>query len=185
MRRSRCYVRHKMPSPVISNGNVIWEMNMGSVRPGGSYPTWFCNKLSYREGSAYDLNTSYIMIRYGEVVLNRAEAYAHLGGNDDKALADVNIIRQRAGLSGTALMSTANMAGRGYPTALDAVLDERKMELFLEGFRLIDLVRNGKDIDRRYPSYTKYEVIDHNDLRIQYQIPVDETAVSGIPINPR
>ncbi len=182
---TRCYVRHKMPSPIISDGNVVWAINMGSVRPGGNYPTWFCNKLSYREGSAYDLNTSYIMIRYGEVLLNRAEAYAHLGGNDDKALADVNTIRQRAGLSGTALMTTANMAGRGYPTALDAVLDERKMELFLEGFRLTDLVRNGRDIDRRYPSYTKYEVISHNDLRVQYQIPVDETAVSGIPINPR
>ena len=181
---TRCYVRNKMPSPVISEGNVIWEINMGSVRPGG-YPTWFCNKLSYREGSAYDLNASYIMVRYGEVVLNRAEAYAHLGGNDDKALADVNVIRQRAGLSGTALMTTANMAGRGYPTAVDAVLDERKMELFLEGFRVVDLVRNGKDIDRRFPSRTKCEVISHTDPRIQYQIPVDETAVSGIPINDR
>lgn len=180
---TRCYVRHKMPSPVISEGNVIWEINMGSVRPGG-YPTWFCNKLSNREGSAYDLNASYIMLRYGEVILNRAEAYAHIGGKDAQALADVNVIRQRAGLSGDALMTTANIAGRGYPTALDCVLDERRMELFLEGFRVIDLVRNERDIDRRYPSRTKNEIIPYTDLRIQYQIPVDESSVSGIPINP-
>lgn len=180
---TRCYVRHKMPSPVISEGNVIWEINMGSVRPGG-YPTWFCNKLSNREGSAYDLNASYIMLRYGEVILNRAEAYAHIGGKDAQALADVNVIRQRAGLSGDALMTTANIAGRGYPTALDCVLDERRMELFLEGFRVIDLVRNERNIDRRYPSRTKNEIIPYTDLRIQYQIPVDESSVSGIPINP-
>ena len=181
---TRCYVRHQMPTPKISDGSVIWETNMASVRPGG-YPTWFCNKLSIREGSAYPLNASYIMIRYGEVVLNRAEAYAHLGGKDTEALADVNVIRQRAGLSGTALMTTGNIAGRGYPTVLDCVLDERRQELFLEGFRLIDLVRNNRDIDRRYPSRTKNEVIPYTDLRIQYQIPVDESSVSGIPINPR
>lgn len=181
---TRCYVRHKMPTPLItSSGSIIWEQNMESVRPGG-YPTWFCNKLSVREGSAYELNTSYIMIRYAEVLLNRAEAYAHLG-KDAQALADVNIIRKRAGLTGNAQMTAANMAGRGYATSVDAVLDERRLELYYEGFRTIDLIRNGKDIDRRYPSRTATEVISYNDPRIQYQIPIDETSVSGIPINVR
>lgn len=181
---TRCYVRHKMPTPLItSTGSVIWEQNMGSVRPGG-YPTWFCNKLSIREGSAYELNASYIMVRYSEALLNRAEAYAHLG-KDTEALADVNIIRTRAGLSGNALMTTANMKGRGYATAVDCVLDERRLEFFYEGFRVIDLVRNGKDIDRRYPSRTLTEVISYTNPKIQYQIPVDETSVSGIPINER
>ena len=181
---TRCYVRHKMPTPTItSTGSVIWENNMSSVRPGG-YPTWFCNKLSVREGSAYELNTSYIMIRCGEVVLNRAEAYAHLG-KDAEALADVNVVRKRAGLSGNALMSAGNMAARGYKNSVDCVLDERRMELFYEGFRVIDLVRNSKDIDRRYPSRTATEVIPYTSGKIQYQIPVDETSVSGIPINDR
>ena len=181
---TRCYVRHKMPTPQISGSAVIWEANMASVRPGG-YPTWFCNKLSIREGSAYELNTSYIMIRYSEAILNRAEAYAHLGGKDTEALADVNIIRQRAGLTGNALMTTSNMVARGYPTAVEAVLDERRLEFFYEGFRVIDLIRNGKDIDRRYPSRTLTEVISHTNPKIQYQIPIDETSVSGIPINVR
>ena len=181
---TRCYVRHKMPTPLItSSGSIIWEQNMESVRPGG-YPTWFCNKLSVREGSAYDLNTSYIMIRYAEVILNRAEAYAHLG-KDNEALADVNVVRKRAGLTGNAQMTTSNMAARGYKNSVDAVLDERRLELYYEGFRVIDLIRNGKDIDRRYPSRTATEVISYNDPRIQFQIPIDETSVSGIPINVR
>ena len=181
---TRCYVRHKMPTPTITNsGSVIWENNMSSVRPGG-YPTWFCNKLSIREGSAYELNTSYIMIRYSEAILNRAEAYAHLGKSTE-ALSDVNIIRKRAGLDGNALLTTSNMAARGYADPVDAVLDERRLEFFYEGFRVIDLIRNGKDIDRRYPSRTVTEVISHTDPRIQYQIPIDETSVSGIPINVR
>ena len=180
---TRCYVRHKMPTPVISGANVTWEANMASVRPGG-YPTWFCNKLSLRDGSAYELNTSYIMIRSAEVVLNRAEAYAHLG-KDKEALDDVNVIRTRAGLTGDAQMTTGNMAARGYAKSLDAVLDERRLELFYEGFRVIDLIRNGKDIDRRYPSRTATEVISYTNPKIQYQIPIDETSVSGIPINER
>ncbi len=181
---TRCYVRHKMPTPqVLKSGSVIWEQNLFSVRPGG-FPTWFCNKLSMREGSAYDLNTSYIMIRYSEVILNRAEAYAHLG-QTDKAIADVNVMRTRAGLSGNALMTAANIAGRGYADPVDMVLDERRLEFFYEGFRTIDLIRNKKNIDRRFPSRTKTEVIPYDSPKIQYQIPLDETSVSGIPTNER
>ena len=180
---TRCYVRHKMPTPIIDDaGNAVFEANMASVRPGG-YPTWFCNKFSKRDGSAYELNASYVLIRYAEVILNRAEAYAH--NNDPKAIDDVNVIRTRAGLTGAAQMTAANMAGRGYANLVDMVLDERRMELFYEGYRAIDLIRNKKDIDRRYPSRTAMEVIPYNSPKIQYQIPIDETSVSGIPTNER
>ena len=180
---TRCYVRHKMPTPLLDdNGNPVFEANMASVRPGG-YPTWFCNKFSVRDGSAYELNSSYLMIRYAEVILNRAEAYAHL--NNAKAIDDVNVIRTRAGLTGAAQMTAGNMAGRGYSNLVDMVLDERRMELFYEGFRVIDLIRNQKDIDRRFPSKTIAEVIPYTSPKIQYQIPIDETSVSGIPTNER
>ena len=82
-------------------------------------------------------------------------------------------------------MTTANMARRGYPTSLDCVLDERRLELYYEGFRVLDLVRNQRNIDRRYPSRAVCEVISYTDPRIQYQIPIDETSVSGIPTNER
>ena len=182
---TRCYVRHKMPTPIMVQDETTkewsaqFEANLASVRPGG-YPTWFCNKFSVRKGSAYDLNASYILIRYAEVILNRAEAYAHL--NDAKAIDNVNVIRARAGIPA---MSDANMAGQGYSNYIDMVLDERRMELFYEGHRIYDLMRNQKDIDRRFPSRTKNEVIPYDSPKIQYQIPIDETSVSGIPSNPR
>lgn len=182
--KTRCYVRKVMPTPQItSKGSVIWEQNGCSIRPGG-YPTWFCEKFSHQEGISIPLTTSMIMLRYGEVVLNRAEAYAHMG-KDAEALADINVVRTRAGLTGDAQMTLTNMAGRGYATSLDAVLDERRLELYYEGFRVMDLVRNQKDIDRRYPSRTVCEVIPYTNPKIQYQIPVDETSVSGIPTNDR
>ena len=183
--KTRCHVRKVMPTPSISGtGAVIWENNGMSIRPGG-YPTWFCEKFSHQVGCTFPLSSSYIMLRYAEVILNRAEAYAHLGGKDNEAIADINIVRARAGLTGDAQMSAANIAKRGYPTALDAVLDERRLELYYEGFRVMDLLRNKRDIDRRFPSRTVCEVIPYTNPKIQYQIPLDETSVSGIPENDR
>ena len=182
--KTRCYVREVMPTPQITKtGSVIWENNGLSIRPGG-YPTWFCEKFSHQAGCTYPLSSSMIMLRYGEVVLNRAEAYAHLG-KQAEALADINVVRTRAGLTGDAQMTAANMARRGYSDVLDAVLDERRLELYYEGFRVLDLVRNKRNIDRRFPSRAVCEVISYTDPRIQYMIPVDETSVSGIPNNER
>ncbi len=181
---TRCYVRKVMPTPqIMKSGAVIWAQNGYSIRPGG-YPTWFCEKFSHQTGSTFPLTASIIMLRYGEVILNRAEAYAHLDKTSE-ALADINVIRTRAGLSGDALMTSGNLARRGYPTVLDAVLDERRLELYYEGFRILDLLRNKRDIDRRFPSRTVSEVIPYTDPRIQYQIPTSETSVSGITANPR
>ena len=181
---TRCYIREVMPTPTItSSGVVIWENNGLSIRPGG-YPTWFSEKFSHQQGCSFPLTTSLIMLRFGEVVLNRAEAHAHLG-NDDAALADINAIRTRAGLTGNALITKANMAARGYEDVIDAVLDERRMELYYEGFRVLDLVRNGKNIDRRFPSRAEAVEIPYDDTRIQYQIPIDESSITGIPKNER
>ncbi len=181
---TRCYVRKVMPTPqILKSGGIIWEQNGYSIRPGG-YPTWFCNKFSHQEGCAFPLTASIIMLRYGEVVLNRAEAYAHLH-NTEKALADINVIRTRAGLEGDALMTTGNLARRGYPDVLDAVLDERRLELFYEGFRITDLLRNERDIDRRFPSRTVCEIIPYTSPKIQYQIPTSETSISNITPNDR
>ncbi|MBR5906486.1 MAG: RagB/SusD family nutrient uptake outer membrane protein [Bacteroidales bacterium] len=181
---TRCYVRNVMPTPAIAaNGNVSWTTTGLSIREGG-YPTWFCEKFSHQTNISFPLSSSMIMLRYGEVVLNRAEAYAHLGKTAE-ALADINVVRTRAGLTGDAQMTSANMARRGYPDVIDAVLDERRLELYYEGFRVMDLLRNKKDIDRRYPSRATCEVIPYTNPYIQYQIPVDETSVSGIPANDR
>lgn len=78
-----------------------------------------------------------MILRLAEMYLIRAEAAAHLN-NLTQALADVDIIRARAGLTA----STANPASQA--AVLDAVMHERQVELFCEwGNRWYDLKRTG------------------------------------------
>lgn len=187
---TRCYVRNVMPTATVAVDKdgvpyPIWDGSGCSIRgAGGQFLCWFSEKFSHQTGITYPISSSFIMMRYAEVILNRAEAYAHKG-ETEKALADVNVVRTRAGLTGTAQMTAANLAGRGYSDLLDAVLDERRMEFYYEGLRLQDLIRNKKDIDRRFLNFAKAELIPYDYPYIQYQIPLDETNVSGIAPNVR
>ena len=191
-KNTRCYVRRVIPATAAvtldekNNPKAVWDGSGGSIRgAGGQFLCWFSEKFSHQTGITYPISSSFIMLRYAEVILNRAEAYAHKGRNDDKAIADVNVIRTRAGLTGAAQMSSANMAGRGYASAVDMVLDERRMEFYYEGLRLQDLLRNKKDIDRNFLNFIKAETIPYNSLKVQYPIPQDEVQVSGILPNER
>ena len=143
-----------------------------------TFPKYYVTKFSYQNNNP--MLSSPVMIRWGEVILNRAEAYAKLNLND-KALADVNIIRSRAGLSGDALFTTANM--HGYSSALDVVLDERRLELAFEGQRLFDLYRNKRNMDRQYAGVQPWEIINYDNKKIQYPIPSNEILVSGLDQN--
>ena len=118
--------------------------------PNTPYQTFYINKFSNQDGIVPLGSPQYI--RLSELYLNRAEALAHMGGRDDDALDDVNIIRQRAGLSGDELVTTGNLASHGYASVLDAVLGERRLELAFEGLRRDDLLRNKIDLDRSFPS---------------------------------
>lgn len=149
---------------------------------GGNFVISFNTKFSGQDGQP--LLSSPVFLRWGEVILNRAEAYQKLG-EDQKALDDVNIIRKRAGLPDEAMMTLANYQERGYETVLDVVLDERRMELCFEGHRNFDLFRNRKQMDRQYVGYHPYEVIDYNDIRLALLIPLDEINSSHIQQNPR
>jgi hypothetical protein len=78
------------------------------------------------------------LIRLAEVYLIRAEARAQQdrisGANG--ALADVNVIRERAGVSLIQGISKNQM--------LIAIENERRLELCFEGHRWYDLVRTGR-----------------------------------------
>lgn len=76
-----------------------------------------------------------MMLRLGEIYLNRAEAKAHL--SDVTAIDDLNKIRNRAGLIG--------LSGLNGQPLIDAILKERRLELFAEwGLRWLDLKRTGQ-----------------------------------------
>ncbi len=72
--------------------------------------------------------TDWIVFRYGEILLNFAEAAFELGKNDEALLA-VNAIRERAGI---ALLNSINR---------DIIRHERKVELAFENHRFWDLRR--------------------------------------------
>jgi hypothetical protein len=88
----------------------------------------------YKSATQNNPLTEYLMVlRLGEQYLIRAEARAQLG-NINGAKADLNVIRVRAGLTGT----NAN----DQPSLLAAILQERQLELFSEwGHRWFDLKR--------------------------------------------
>jgi starch-binding outer membrane protein, SusD/RagB family len=103
-----------------------------------------------------------ILIRLAELYLIRAEARARKTATDlPGALADLNLIRSRAGLPAS-LAVTAN-------DVLDAVLKERRIELAFEGHRFFDL--------RRYNSISTVGITDA--FRALWPIPQREVQTSG------
>ena len=95
-------------------------------------PAFMCKKFASPTNAAHPLLSSPVMLRWGEVILNRAEAYAKTG-NEQGALDDVNALRRRAGLPEEALYTLDNYREAGYSSVLDVVLDERRLEALLRG----------------------------------------------------
>jgi hypothetical protein len=160
------------------------------LRTGYTIPMIFVTKFSYQDGNP--MLSSPVFCRWGEVILNRAEAYAHKG-QVDKALADVNVIRKRAGIPDEGMFSAANMHGYtgindpeiGTCTAIEEnVYDERRLELAFEGHRMFDVYRNKLNMDRRYAAAQPWKVVPYTEPHIQYPIPNNEWTVSGIEQNP-
>lgn len=131
---------------------------------------WYILKYSNQDN--VPTLSSPVVLRLAEMYLIRAEANAK-SGNNPAALADVNIIRTRAGLSGNALFSENNM--QGYTSVLDVVLDERRLELAFETHRSFDLFRNNRSVYRNYPGVqTNPQTISYTNARVVHFIPEQE-----------
>ena len=76
-------------------------------------------------------DTKYVILRYGDVVLMKAEAQLR-GGDAGAALATVNDLRAKRGAAALGSLNEAEM------------LDERGREMYWEGGRRTDLIRFGK-----------------------------------------
>ena len=122
-----------------------------------------------------------VMIRWAEVILNRAEAEAKLGKDAD-AIKDVNVLRKRAGIHEWANLAEAQT--HEYQTALDVVLDERRMELCFEAQRPFDLIRNKRNINHKFAGVQPWKEYAYDCDEFLFAIPADEILVSGIPQNP-
>ena len=105
-------------------------------------------------------------LRLAEMYLNRAEAKVKSGDNNG-ALADLNIIRVRAGL-----IAAAGLTGQAL---LDEILTQRRIELAFEGHNSFDYFRNGLPMVRNYNSFGSNAIsINATDARVVLRIPQDE-----------
>lgn len=147
-----------------------------TLRTGYTIPMIFISKFSYQDGNP--MLSSPVFCRWGEVILNRAEAYAR-SGKAAEALDDVNVIRTRAGIP---TYTTGDL--QGYKNVIDVVMDERRLELAWEGHRHFDMCRNKLPMNRRYAGAQPYKIVDPTtEPHIIYPIPNNEWTVSGIQQN--
>ncbi|MBL4676145.1 MAG: RagB/SusD family nutrient uptake outer membrane protein [Mucilaginibacter sp.] len=117
----------------------------GNVQKKNGIEMYYISKFSFQDGLPN--LSSPIMFRIAEMYLIRAEAKAKK--NDAAgALTDVNLIRSNRGLEGSLI--NAVPAGK---TALDVVLDEKRIEMAFEGHRTYDVFRNKRTLDKTYWGY--------------------------------
>ncbi|MFM2361171.1 MAG: hypothetical protein RLZZ316_73, partial [Bacteroidota bacterium] len=109
-------------------------------------------------------------IRYADVLLMAAEANNKATApNDTKARTYLNLVRRRAFGD---LLHDISASGN---TLYLAILDERRLELAMEGERFFDLVRTGQASGKLSGFVTgKHEV---------FPIPQTEINISGLPQN--
>ncbi len=111
------------------------------------------------------------MIRYADVLLMAAEAYNRATApNDTKAQLYLNKVRERA------FGNTSHNISATGATLLQAIWEERRLELAMEGHRFFDLVRTGQAASKIQGFVVgKHEV---------FPIPQEEVDISGLEQNP-
>jgi hypothetical protein len=152
---------------------------------------YYISKFSFQGGSPN--LSSPIMFRLAEMYLIRAEAEAKTGATP-AALDDVDMIRKNRGLEG----SLYNKVVPGGKTALDVVLEEKRIEMAFEGHRSYDVFRNKRALNKAYwgyhitglketdidlsktPSGYPNLTVPYTSPRIIYYIPVDETLTNPL-----
>ena len=114
-------------------------------------------------------STDWLIFRYAEILLNDAEA-AFESGNTAQALTDINQVRSRAGIAPLGAVTR------------DAIHNERKVELALEGHRYWDVRRwrtAVNDLSIRW-SGIRY-ILDGATGKFQIQIIPNVDGTSNIP----
>jgi hypothetical protein len=121
------------------------EVCVGDVRGeegGGEWnktPTGFTWKKYYHEDETWSTWNSFIIFRYAEAYLLRAEALLETGGDESEAKKLVQVIRDRAHNTNDIDQQVATK----YGSLLNLVRNERRIEFADEGMRFYDIRRWG------------------------------------------
>ena len=154
-----CVISHDYENIMDKEHDLRWQyFTEPSIRHEGRYCTTKYNGGKYYSFADYaSFICPTIFIRAGEVVLNRAEAYAKLG-EDSQALADLNDIRDRAGLE--------SLSGLSGEALFNEIFTERRRELAFEALTYYDYVRDGITMSRDEISvaYEQYTGKEYNEI---------------------
>lgn len=101
-------------------------------------PTGLAWKKYFQEEETWTTYNSFIIFRYAEAYLLRAEALVETGGSTDEAKEMLKVIRDRAGNTNDIDEVVANLYGG---SLLELVRNERRVELAQEGLRFFDIRR--------------------------------------------
>ena len=123
--------------------DIMWKDRVNGMPP----PIRYClRKYSDRSfqttvDQSNHCDTDYIILRFGEVLLNYAEAQNEDAGPDITVYEAVNSIRNRVGMPDLS-------AGLSKDDMRAAIRHERRVELAFEGMRWLDLKRWGTLVER-------------------------------------
>ncbi len=122
--------------------NIMEENYLGTKMLNNKYAMYdvYPNRTWPLHATRGPLNNK--QIRYADVLLMRAEA-ALIAGDNATAEADLNTVRQRAGMSDFGSYKFSVNGTEITPTLEQAIRHERRVELAMEGHRWFDLVRWG------------------------------------------
>ena len=141
-------------------------------------PFYFTLKYEVSSTGANDGGSDHLIIRYADVLLKYAEVLNENGRTPD-AIIQLNLIRTRAGLSGTTATSQEDVRA--------AIRQERRFELMGEGHRWFDLKRYGTAVEVMnafFESTGATTRIDQNNLVLpipQSQIDTDPDFIEQNP----
>ena len=157
-------VKTKKRSSSLGN-NSDFDGGVASVKWNNNYST------GASPHDTYNVDIDFFLFRFGETLLNKAEALLRLGKDQD-ALDVVNTLRARANADGLANLTLSSM------------LDERAREMYLEGQRRIDLIRfhqfGGQQVSYKweYKGGVK-DGINFDEYRNVFPIPTSEIEANS------
>lgn len=162
-------------SAVKASDELLAAFEAGDVRRtiwvNPSAPTTF-EALKWN-GELGDYRENIPLIRYSEVLLIAAEARARTGSGDVAAQGHINTLRAARGLAAT----TETGAG-----LIALIMNERRVELCLEGHRFFDLKRLGLNIPKTVAA-SGGTPIQASDFRILAPLNNDYLSINSLAID--
>ena len=155
---------------LLTTGDLRKNYYKVKLYPNNTTDTLQCEKYGIGYTAIYTTSPLHYL-RLAEMYLNRAEAKVKTTDNTG-ALADLNVIRVRAGL-----LPAVGLSGQ---TLFEEILKQRRIELAFEGHNSFDYFRNGLPMVRNYNSFASNAItVPATDGKVVLRIPQDEINYNG------